>query len=61
MAQLARFRLTCETCPYEADAASVADALTKERAHKRQARVEHRVTIERRTESPREDRAAERP
>ncbi|WP_415383393.1 hypothetical protein [Halosimplex sp. TS25] len=44
---MARYRITCESCSFGAEAASIAEALTKERAHKSQVSVEHRVAIER--------------
>jgi|GEM_PF-6848106 len=44
---MARFSVDCRTCAFTAEAASVAEALSVERAHKREHSVEHRVTIER--------------
>ena len=50
-----RFSVDCDTCSFTAEAGSVAEALSAERAHRREYTVEHRVTIERRP------RACERP
>ncbi|WP_167837350.1 hypothetical protein [Halosimplex halophilum] len=44
---MARFSVDCDTCSFATEAGSVAEALSAERAHKRDQGVEHRVTIER--------------
>lgn len=41
------YKLRCETCPFEAEAASLSEALQLEEQHKRDQDCEHRVTIER--------------
>lgn len=45
---MARFSVDCETCSFATEAASVAAALSEERAHRCDRGEDHRVTIERR-------------